>query len=64
MRTGVLTTTCATLLKQLPPDSNIKLFQTLHKPPIQSSNQPHNPRTPHPPLSQLNYTLQQKDPSI
>ncbi|WP_398573818.1 malate:quinone oxidoreductase, partial [Staphylococcus epidermidis] len=48
----------------MPPHSHIHLYQPLHPPPIQTSNQNNNPPTPHPPLSQLNYTLQQHHPSI
>ncbi|WP_398573799.1 malate:quinone oxidoreductase, partial [Staphylococcus epidermidis] len=60
----LLTTTFPSIIKQLQPHSNIKLYQPLHPPPIQTSNQTNNPPTPHPPLSQFNYTLQQPHPSI
>ena len=35
---GVLSTTFGTLLKELAPDWNIKLFERLDKPAIESSN--------------------------
>ncbi|WP_398574814.1 malate:quinone oxidoreductase, partial [Staphylococcus epidermidis] len=61
---GLLTTTFPSIFKTIPPHSHIHLYQPLHPPPIQTSNQPNNPPTPHPPLSNLNYTLQQPRPSI
>ncbi|WP_260840052.1 malate:quinone oxidoreductase, partial [Staphylococcus capitis] len=61
---ALLSTTFPSMLKQIQPNSNIKLYQPLHPPPIQTSNQPHNAPTPHAPLSELNYTLTNPDPSI
>ncbi|WP_398572917.1 malate:quinone oxidoreductase, partial [Staphylococcus epidermidis] len=64
LRPPIIPTSLPTILSKLSPNSHIHIFQTLQPPPIQTSNQNNNPPTPHPPLSQLNYTLQQDDPSI
>lgn len=61
---GVLSTTFGTMLKELAPDWNIKLFERLDKPAIESSNERHNAGTGHAALCELNYTVEQKDGSI
>ena len=47
---GVLSTTFGTMLKELAPDWNIKLFERLDKPAIESSNERHNAACPVPAL--------------
>lgn len=61
---GVLSTTFATLLKNIEPDWNIKLFERLDKPAIESSNERNNAGTGHAALCELNYTVEQQDGSI
>ncbi|WP_186308257.1 malate:quinone oxidoreductase, partial [Staphylococcus epidermidis] len=60
----IIPTSVPTILSKLTPNSHIHMFQTLQPPAIQTSNEPNNPPTTHPPLSQFNYTLQQPHPSI
>ena len=61
---GVLSTTFATLLKNIEPNWNIKLFERLDKPAIESSNERNNAGTGHAALCELNYTVEQQDGSI
>ncbi len=61
---GVLSTTFGSFLKDLAPDWNIKLFERLEKPAIESSNERNNAGTGHAALCELNYTVEQKDGSI
>ena len=44
---GVLSTTFGSFLKDLAPDWNIKLFERLEKPAIESSNERNNAGTGH-----------------
>ena len=57
---GVLSTTFGTMLKDLAPEWNIKLFERLEKPAIESSNERHNAGTGHAALCELNYTVRTK----
>lgn len=61
---GVLSTTFGSLLKNIEPDWNIKLFERLDKPAIESSNERNNAGTGHAALCELNYTVEQEDGSI
>src|SRR5699024_6716048 len=61
---GVLSTTFGSLLKNIEPDWNIKLFERLDKPAIESSNEKNNAGTGHAALCELNYTVEQEDGSI
>lgn len=61
---GILSTTFGSLLKNIEPDWNIKLFERLDKPAIESSNERNNAGTGHAALCELNYTVEQKDGSI
>ncbi|WP_251517152.1 MULTISPECIES: malate dehydrogenase (quinone) [Staphylococcus] len=61
---GVLSTTFGSFIKDLAPDWNIKLFERLEKPAIESSNERNNAGTGHAALCELNYTVEQKDGSV
>lgn len=61
---GVLSTTFASMLKEIEPDWNIHLFERLDRPAIESSNERNNAGTGHAALCELNYTVQQPDGSI
>lgn len=61
---GVLSTTFGSFLKNIAPDWNIKLFEKLDKPAIESSNERNNAGTGHAALCELNYTVEQEDGSI
>lgn len=61
---GVLSTTFGTLLKNIEPGWNIKLFERLDQPAIESSNERNNAGTGHAALCELNYTVEQADGSI
>src|SRR5699024_2777377 len=50
--------------KNIEPDWNIKLFERLDKPAIESSNERNNAGTGHAALCELNYTVEQQDGSI
>lgn len=61
---GVLSTTFGSFLKNIEPDWNIKLFERLEQPAIESSNEKNNAGTGHAALCELNYTVEQEDGSI
>ena len=52
------------MLKELEPSWNIKLYERLNRPGIESSNERHNAGTGHAALCELNYTVKQPDGSI
>lgn len=61
---GVLSTTFGSMLNELEPNWNIKLYERLNRPGDESSNERHNAGTGHAALCELNYTVQQPDGSI
>ncbi|MEX5963446.1 L-lactate dehydrogenase (quinone) [Staphylococcus ureilyticus] len=61
---GVLSTTFGSMLNELEPNWNIKLYERLGRPGDESSNERHNAGTGHAALCELNYTVQQPDGSI
>lgn len=61
---GILSSTFGTFLKNIEPDWNIKLFERLEQPAIESSNEKNNAGTGHAALCELNYTVEQEDGSI
>ena len=61
---GILSTTFGSFLKNVEPDWNIKLFERLDQPAIESSNEKNNAGTGHAALCELNYTVEQEDGSI
>ncbi|OHO42386.1 malate:quinone oxidoreductase [Staphylococcus sp. HMSC034G07] len=61
---GVLSTTFGSMLNELEPNWNIKLYERLDCPGDESSNERHNAGTGHAALCELNYTVQQPDGSI
>nr|WP_263314626.1 malate dehydrogenase (quinone) [Mammaliicoccus sp. Marseille-Q6498] len=61
---GILSTTFGSLLKNIEPGWNIKLFERLDQPAIESSNEKNNAGTGHAALCELNYTVEQEDGSI
>src|SRR5699024_4131448 len=61
---GVLSTTFATLLKNIEPDWNIKLFEMLDKPAIESMKEGNIASTVHAALCELNYKVEQQICSI
>lgn len=61
---GILSTTFASFIKNVEPDWNIKIFERLDQPAIESSNERNNAGTGHAALCELNYTVEQPDGSI
>ncbi|HEC2146923.1 TPA: malate dehydrogenase (quinone) [Staphylococcus delphini] len=61
---GVLSTTFASMIKDLEPEWNLKLYERLDSPGVESSNERHNAGTGHAALCELNYTVKQPDGSI
>src|SRR5690625_7717771 len=61
---GILSTTFASFIKNVEPDWNIKIFERLDQPAIESSNERNNAGTGHAALCELNYTVEQQDGSI
>lgn len=61
---GILSTTFGSFLKNIESDWNIKLFERLEQPAIESSNEKNNAGTGHAALCELNYTVEQEDGSI
>lgn len=61
---GIMSATLATLLKELDPDVNIKIFEKLNRAGEESSNAWNNAGTGHSGLCELNYTKQQSDGTI
>src|SRR3954470_16215682 len=61
---GIMSATLGTLLKELAPDWNIKVFEKLSKAGEESSNEWNNAGTGHSALCELNYTSEKSDGSI
>lgn len=61
---GIMSATLATLLKELAPEWNIKVFERLDEPGRESSNVWNNAGTGHAALCELNYTKEKEDGSI
>ena len=61
---GIMSATLGTLLKELSPDKEIKIFEKLNQPGEESSNVWNNAGTGHSALCELNYTKEGKDGSI
>ncbi len=61
---GIMSATLGTLLKQLAPDWNIRVFEKLSKAGEESSNEWNNAGTGHSALCELNYTSEKPDGSI
>ncbi|MGV3244913.1 L-lactate dehydrogenase (quinone) [Staphylococcus sp. 11261D007BR] len=61
---GVLSTTFASMIKELEPNWNLKIYERLGQPGEESSNERYNAGTGHAALCELNYTVQQPDGSI
>ncbi|MCD7035358.1 malate:quinone oxidoreductase [Metabacillus sp. GX 13764] len=61
---GVMSATLGTLLKELAPEWNIKMFEKLEKSGEESSNEWNNAGTGHAALCELNYTSEKPDGSI
>ncbi|REJ20067.1 MAG: malate:quinone oxidoreductase [Bacillaceae bacterium] len=61
---GIMSATLGTLLKELAPEWEIKVFEKLNKPGEESSNEWNNAGTGHAALCELNYTPEKPDGSI
>ncbi len=61
---GIMSATLGTILKELVPDWNIKVFEKLDKAGEESSNEWNNAGTGHAALCELNYTVEKPDGSI
>src|SRR5690606_30602421 len=61
---GIMSATLGTILKELMPDANIKVFEKLGKPGEESSNEWNNAGTGHAALCELNYTVEKSDGSV
>ncbi|MEJ7173979.1 malate:quinone oxidoreductase [Staphylococcus caprae] len=61
---GIMSATLGTLLKELSPEREIKLFERLEQPGEESSNVWNNAGTGHSALCELNYTKEGKDGSV
>jgi len=61
---GVMSATLGTLLKELAPDWNIKVFEKLTDAGAESSNEWNNAGTGHSALCELNYTVEKSDGSV
>ncbi|HET7628879.1 MAG TPA: malate:quinone oxidoreductase [Bacillales bacterium] len=61
---GIMSATLGTLLKELVPEWNIKVFEKLPKAGEESSNEWNNAGTGHSALCELNYTVEQPDGSV
>lgn len=61
---GIMSATLGTLLKELAPDWNIKVFEKLADAGEESSNEWNNAGTGHAALCELNYTVEKPDGSI
>lgn len=61
---GIMSATLGTILKELVPDCEIKVFEKLTKPGEESSNEWNNAGTGHAALCELNYTVEKPDGSI
>ncbi|WP_181347405.1 malate:quinone oxidoreductase [Thalassobacillus sp. CUG 92003] len=61
---GIMSATLGSLLKELAPDWNVRVFEKLDRPGEESSNAWNNAGTGHAALCELNYTHEQSDGSI
>ncbi|RKQ31411.1 malate:quinone oxidoreductase [Oceanobacillus halophilus] len=61
---GIMSATLGTLLKELVPDMNIKVFEKLDKAGEESSNEWNNAGTGHSALCELNYTVEKPDGTL
>src|SRR5690625_649226 len=61
---GIMSATLGTLLKQLVPEWEIKVFEKLEKSGEESSNEWNNAGTGHAALCELNYTKEQPDGTV
>lgn len=61
---GIMSATLGTLLKELTPDKEIKVFEKLNQPGEESSNVWNNAGTGHSALCELNYIKEGKDGSV
>jgi len=61
---GIMSATLGTLLKELAPDWNIRIFEKLESSGEESSNEWNNAGTGHSALCELNYTVEKPDGSI
>ncbi|WP_436883151.1 malate dehydrogenase (quinone) [Mammaliicoccus sciuri] len=61
---GIMSATLGTMLKELSPNLEIKLFEKLSKPAEESSNEWNNAGTGHSALCELNYTKEEADGSV
>jgi malate dehydrogenase (quinone) len=61
---GIMSATLGSLLKELAPEWDIKVFEKLSKPGEESSNEWNNAGTGHAALCELNYTTEKADGSI
>lgn len=61
---GIMSATLGTLLKELNPQSSIRIFETLSAPAEESSNEWNNAGTGHAALCELNYTPENADGSV
>ncbi|KGR84458.1 malate:quinone oxidoreductase [Lysinibacillus odysseyi] len=61
---GIMSATLGTLLKELAPDMNIKVFEHLDKAGEESSNEWNNAGTGHAALCELNYTSENADGTV
>ncbi len=61
---GIMSATLGVLLKELDPAINIKVFEKLSAPGLESSNVWNNAGTGHSALCELNYTTEDKDKNI
>ena len=61
---GIMSATLGTILKELAPDWNIKVFEKLSKAGEESSNEWNNAGTGHSALCELNYTVEKPDGSL
>ncbi|MGK3148975.1 malate dehydrogenase (quinone) [Staphylococcus shinii] len=61
---GIMSATLGTLLKELAPEKEIKMFERLATPAEESSNAWNNAGTGHSALCELNYTSENKDGTI
>ena len=61
---GIMSATLGTLLKELAPEKEIKMFERLSTPAEESTNAWNNAGTGHSALCELNYTKENKDGSI
>ncbi|SHG45334.1 malate:quinone oxidoreductase [Ornithinibacillus halophilus] len=61
---GIMSATLGTLLKELKPEWEIKVFEKLDKPGVESSNEWNNAGTGHAALCELNYTVEKPDGTL